>query len=113
MTAGVQTVIYPAQDLAAAKALFSTLLGAPAMDEPYYVGWRVAGQDIGLDPNGHARGMSGPVCFWDVDDIEAALQALVAAGGEIGEAAHDVGGGKLVAWVKDADGNAIGLLHTP
>ena len=30
------------------------------MDQPYYVGYNVAGQDIGLDPNGHRQGMTGP-----------------------------------------------------
>jgi predicted enzyme related to lactoylglutathione lyase len=113
MPSGMQTVIYPAKDLAAAKTLFNALLGEPIMDEPYYVGYRAHGQDIGLDPNGHAKGMSGPVCYWDVEDIETTLQTLLAAGGELGEGAHDVGGGKLVAWVKDADGNAIGLMQTP
>jgi len=31
----------------------------PIMDEPYHVGLRVAGQDVGLDPHGYSRGMTG------------------------------------------------------
>jgi predicted enzyme related to lactoylglutathione lyase len=112
MTEGVQTIIYPVKDLDKAKALFTALFGrAPESDTPYYVGWNVAGQDVGLDPNGHAQGLSGPVPYWHVDDIARSVQALVAAGGEVLQNAKDVGGGKLIAWVKDVDGDVIGLLQ--
>ena len=112
MTEGVQTIIYPVKDLDKARALFTALFGlAPESDTPYYVGWYVAGQDVGLDPNGHAQGLSGPVPYWHVDDIARSVQALVAAGGEVLQDAKDVGGGKLIAWVKDADGDVIGLLQ--
>ena len=53
MSEGIKTVIYPASDLAKAKAMFSAVLGtAPVMDEPYYAGFKVNGQDIGLGPHG-------------------------------------------------------------
>ena len=114
MTEGIQTIIYPVKDLAQAKQLYSTLLGVePYADKPYYVGFRVGGQDIGLDPNGHRQGISGPICYWHVDDIRQTLQALLAAGAESQQEVKDVGGGKLTAMVKDADGNIIGLLQTP
>jgi predicted enzyme related to lactoylglutathione lyase len=114
MTSGIQTVIYPVKDLAETKALFRSLLGVePYMDEPYYVGFSVAGQDIGLDPNGHSRGMTGPVGYWHVDDIAATLGSLVEAGAAEQEPVHDVGGGKLVASVTDSAGNAIGLIQAP
>ncbi len=55
MTSGMRTVIYPVRDLAQAKKLYGKLLGvAPSMDEAYYVGFSVAGQDVGLDPHGHS-----------------------------------------------------------
>jgi len=112
MTSGIQTVIYPVKDLAQAKALYNQLLGVePLMDEPYYVGYRVAGQDIGLDPTGHQKGMTGPLAYWHVDNIEATLQALLTAGAEAQQPISDVGGGKLIASVKDPDGNPIGLLQ--
>lgn len=114
MTQGVQTVIYPVRDLAKAKDLFDRLLGAePIMDQPYYVGYRVAGQDIGLDPNGHGKGMTGPVAYWTVDDLDTTLKQLLDAGAEQVQAPSDVGGGKLVASVKDPDGNPIGLIQEP
>lgn len=62
MTAGLKTIIYPVKDLARAKALFGALLGTePYADTAYYVGFKDSGQDVGLDPNGHAKGMTGPV----------------------------------------------------
>ena len=114
MTSGMKTIMYPVKDLAAAKQLYGALLGVePVMDEPYYVGYDVDGQDIGLDPNGHAKGMTGSLGYWHVDDITATLDAIVAAGGEQQQAVSDVGGGKLIATVTDADGNLIGLLQAP
>jgi predicted enzyme related to lactoylglutathione lyase len=113
MSGGTKTVIYPVKDVAKAKALFSQVLGTqPNMDEPYYVNFSVAGQDVGLDPNGHDKGMTGPVVYWNVDDIRGTVKTLLDAGAELQEHVRDVGGGKLVATVKDADGNAIGLMQS-
>ena len=113
MTSGIRTVIYPVKDLAQAKALYTKLAGvAPIADQPYYVGFKIDGQDIGLDPNGHSQGMTGPLAYWHVDDINESLQQLVAAGAEVQQAVRDVGGGKLVASVTDPDGNPIGLLQS-
>ena len=112
MTEGVKTIIYPVTDLAEARTLCGKLLGVePYMDEPYYVGFDVGGQDAGLDPHGHGKGMTGPVAYWRVDVIEQSLQALLEAGAEAQQGVKDVGGGKLIASVKDADGNIIGLLQ--
>jgi predicted enzyme related to lactoylglutathione lyase len=112
MTRGLTTVIYPVKDLDRAKALFSKLLGTePYADSAYYVGFKDAGQDVGLDPHGHAKGMTGPVPYWHVDDIRGTLTALLGAGAETLQDVHDVGGGKLIASVKDADGNLIGLVQ--
>ncbi|MET8770356.1 VOC family protein [Streptomyces sp. NPDC004658] len=114
MTAGLQTIIYPVKDLGRAKALFGALLGVePYADEPYYVGFKAAGQDVGLDPNGHAKGMTGPVPYWHVADLRERLSALLAAGAELLQDAQDVGGGRLIAFVKDPDGNLVGLLQDP
>ncbi|CAK7283034.1 Pyruvate dehydrogenase E1 component [Streptomyces misionensis JCM 4497] len=114
LTAGVRTIVYPVKDAARAKALFSALLGVePYADEPYYIGFKAAGQDVGLDPNGHAQGLTGPVPFWHVSDLRERLAGLLAAGAEIVQDVRDVGNGRLVASVKDADGNMVGLLQDP
>jgi predicted enzyme related to lactoylglutathione lyase len=111
MNQGVQTVVYPVNDLAQAKALFKALLGKdPYVDEAYYVGFKVGHQDIGLDPHGHKAGMTA---YYHVDDVQTTLQALLDAGAEVVQPVKDVGGGTLIASVKDADGNIIGLRQLP
>ena len=111
-TQGIKTVLHPVSDLAAAKAIYGALLGGPPQtDESYYVGFEAAGQHIGLVPGGGPQGMSSPITYWHVSDIEAKLAEVTAAGATVKEAAHDVGGGRLVATVTDADGNVLGLLQ--
>ena len=112
MNEGVKTILYPVTDLAKAKALFTELLGVkPMADAPYYVGFETVGQHIGLVPNGHGTGMTGPVAYWKVDDIEKSKKALTDAGATVAEDVKEVGGGRRVATLKDADGNPIGLLQ--
>jgi predicted enzyme related to lactoylglutathione lyase len=114
MASGMKTIIFPVADLAKAKALFGALLEtAPYADAPYYVGYRVGDLEIGLDPNGHSQGLTGPVNYWNVDDIKSSLQSLLDAGAEMQLEIKDVGGGNLIARVKDADGNVIGLKQEP
>ena len=111
-TKGITTVLHPVTDLAAAKTVYTALLGVPPQtDESYYVGFEVAGQHIGLVPGGGSRGMTTPVAYWHVPDLEAKLAEVTAAGATVKEPAHDVGGGRLVATVTDPDGNVIGLLQ--
>ncbi|MQY09478.1 VOC family protein [Actinomadura macrotermitis] len=111
-TQGIKTVLHPVSDLAAAKAVYTALLGLPPQtDSSYYVGFDTADQHIGLVPGGAAQGMTGPVAYWHVPDIEAKLAEVTAAGATVQEAAHDVGGGRLVATVVDPDGNVLGLLQ--
>src|SRR4029453_13283219 len=113
MTSGIRTVIYPVKDLAQAKALYTKLAGvAPIADQPSYVGFKADGQETGLAPNRRGQGMTGPLAYWHVDDINQSLQQLVDAGAEVQQAVRDVGGGKLVASVRDPDGNPIGLLQS-
>jgi predicted enzyme related to lactoylglutathione lyase len=113
MTSGIRIVIYPVRDLAKARTLYGKLAGVePYMDEAYYVGFRVGDQDVGLDPHGHSQGMTGPVGYWQVDDIERSVKALLDAGAEVQQDIKDLGEGKLIASVKDADGNVIGLIQS-
>jgi predicted enzyme related to lactoylglutathione lyase len=114
MNHGIKTIIVPVKDLAAARTLYTALLGAePYADAPYYVGFRVGEQEIGLDPNGHRNRQTGPIGYSHVDDIEASLKALLDAGAQPEQAVNDVGGGRLIASVRDTDGNVIGLRQDP
>jgi predicted enzyme related to lactoylglutathione lyase len=114
MNQGIGLFVYPVKDIARAKTLYSKFLGVePYADAVYYVGFRVGDQEIGLDPNGHNKGMTGPVGYRYVDDIKESLQLLLDAGAQVQEEVKDVGGGKLIASVKDADSNIIGLVQSP
>src|SRR5215468_9231848 len=111
MNQGIQTIIYPVKDLDKAKAQFKELLGVePYADAPYYVGFKVGNQDIGLDPHGH---QAGATAYYQVSDIKGSLQKLLDAGAESVQEVKDVGGGRLIASVKDVNGNLIGLRQDP
>ncbi len=111
-TQGIKTVLHPVSDVAKAKAVYAALLGIePQADAPYYVGFDVEGQHIGLVPGGGPQGMTSPVAYWHVTDIEAKIAEVTAAGATVNEPAHDVGEGRLVATVSDPDGNVLGLLQ--
>jgi predicted enzyme related to lactoylglutathione lyase len=111
-TQGIKTVLHPVSDLAAAKAVYTALVGGPPMtDESYYVGYDAAGQHIGLLPGAGSQGMTSPVAYWHVSDIAAKVAQVTAAGATVKEPAHEVGGGRLVATIIDPDGNVLGLIQ--
>lgn len=113
-TEGIKTVLHPVTDLAASKAVYTALLGVePSSDAPYYVGYEVAGQQIGLVPNAAAQGMTSPTAYWHVSDIEAKLAEITAAGATVKDAPRDVANGRLVATFTDPDGNVLGLIQDP
>src|SRR5260370_20714553 len=113
-TQGIKTVLHPVSDLTAAKAVYAALLGVqPLADSAYYVGFDTEGQHIGLVPGGGPQGMTSPVAFWRVPDIEAKLAEVTAAGATVHESAHHVGGGRLGATVTHPDGHLPGLFHDP
>ena len=111
-TQGIKTVLHPVSDLEAAKAVYTALLGIePQADSSYYVGYEAEGQHIGLVPGGGPQGMTSPVAYWHVSDIEAKLAEVTAAGATVKESPRDVGGGRLVATFTDPDGNVLGLMQ--
>ena len=111
-TQGAKTLLHPVSDLEAAKAVYTALLGVPpTADSAYYVGFDAEGQHIGLVPGGGPQGMTSPVAYWHVADIEAKLAEVTAAGAAVKEAPRDVGGGRLVASFTDPDGNVLGLVQ--
>lgn len=111
-TQGVKTILHPVSDLATAKPVYAALLGIePQADSAYYVGFEAEGQQIGLVPPGGQQGMTSPVAYWHVSDIEAKLAEVTAAGAAVKDAPRDVGGGRLVATFTDPDGNVLGLIE--
>ena len=109
MNKGIKIVLYPVKDMTQAKTLFRKLLGVePYADQPYYVGFKIGDQDIGLVPSNPEGGVAA---FYHVDDIKNSLQILVDGGATIIQDIKNVGGERLIASAKDKDGNIIGLVQ--
>jgi predicted enzyme related to lactoylglutathione lyase len=108
MAHNIPLIVFPVKDVEKAKSFFNTFLGTePYADSPYYIGYKLDDREIGLDPNGTAV-----VTYIDTEDIEATLQSLTEAGGEVVKEITDVGGGLLVAQVT-IEGNVLGLRQQP
>ena len=109
MANSIVVTVYPVKDLDKAKTFYTAFLGVePYADSPYYVGYKVGNMEVGLDPHGQ-----NVISYIDVEDIEASLKELIAAGAEVQTEAKNVGGGLMIAQVKDADGNVVGVRQQP
>ncbi|HEY7008786.1 MAG TPA: VOC family protein [Jatrophihabitantaceae bacterium] len=106
MSAAIRSLVIPVSDLDAAKAVYSTLLGEPHTDQPYYVGYNVDGFEVALAP-GDPSG--GPVAYADVDDLDATRATLLDAGAGERDAPREVAPETRVCVLTDADGNPFGL----
>lgn len=115
MLLGLRTVVYPAPALAAAKAWYTEAVGHPPyFDQPFYVGFDVGGYELGLVPDLPPQsGTGGPIAYWGVADLDAAIAALTARGATVRDPARDVGDGILVATLLDPFGNPLGLIVNP
>lgn len=113
---GLRTSIYKVADLAKAKDWYRRVLQiGPYFDEPFYVGFNVAGYELGLQPDDNAAARAGEsvVTYWGVTDVQSTYQTLLQLGASPHEAPTDVGSGIVVATVKDPWGNLFGIIHNP
>jgi hypothetical protein len=109
---GLRTVIYPAVDLAEATRWWTGFLGSPPyFEEPFYVGFTVAGYELGLLPD--ADPADGALTYWGVDDVPAAVAAAVEVGCQVHTPTSDVGDGIVTATVRRSDGTIVGFIHNP
>lgn len=109
---GLRTVIYPAPDLGAAKAWWTTLLGIePYFDEPFYVGYDVGGYELGLLPTAEAS--DGALTYWGVADVPTAVATALAEGASEHTPVAEVGGGIVTATVRTPTGAILGLIDNP
>jgi predicted enzyme related to lactoylglutathione lyase len=105
MANGIRLIVYPVKNLEKTKSFYNKFLGvASYVDSLYHVGYKLGSLEVGLDLNGQTV-----ISFVDVTDINSSLQALVDAGGAILQDVTDVGGGLLIAKIKDANGNVLGF----
>ncbi len=106
MAQNIKLIVYPVRDIEKAKAFYVRFLDAePYVESANYIGYKVGNQEVGLDPNSKV----GPIAYTDVADIKSSLKAMIEAGAEVVQDIKDVGGGLLIAQVRDADGNVVGL----
>ena len=109
---GLRTVIYAAPDVAAAKAWWTGLLGIePYFDEPFYVGYEVAGYELGLLPTGNPD--DGAITYWGTDDVGAAVEAAIGLGATPHAPVSDVGDGIVTGSVTNPTGMIVGFIHNP
>lgn len=113
---GLRTVIYRVADLDAAKGWYTGVFGQPPyFDEPFYVGFDIAGYELGLIPSPMASETKTDNVFtyWGVDDVESMYRALLDAGATEHEPPQNVGGEIVVAAVRDPWGNVVGIIYNP
>lgn len=116
MFLGLRTTAYYVSDIAKARDWYASILGfEPYFDEPFYVGFNVAGYELGLQPSEAAptQKAEGVVSYWGVEDAAAALKHLLDRGAQPHEDVQDVGGNIKVATVKDPFGNIFGVIENP
>jgi len=116
MFLGLRTAIYHVDDIDKARSWYSEVLGVkPYFDEPFYVGFNVAGYELGLQPVEESGGekADGAVAYWGVENAEAAFKRIIELGATVHEEVQDVGEGIKVATVKDPFGNIFGIIENP
>ncbi len=84
---------------------------APYFDQPIYVGYSVAGDELRLLPD--ADPDDGALTYWGVDDVAVAVRDAVAAGVTEHTAVSDVGQGIITATVRTPQGTVLGLIFNP
>ncbi len=107
-------------DLDRQLAFFQRLFGAvettryPADGPVFFVGLRLGDSDVGLVAEAGAD-LSTPsriLLSVEVDDVDARLEQVAAAGGRVLGPPTDMPWGQRVAHIHDPDGNTVNLTHS-
>ncbi|MBK7633007.1 MAG: VOC family protein [Saprospiraceae bacterium] len=113
---GLRTTIYKVGDIRLAKDWYSTAFETqPYFDEPFYVGFNIAGYELGLQPEEipYNNKVESVVSYWGVENIQETYDRLLSLGATENEKPRDVGSEIITATVKDPFGNVIGLIFNP
>ncbi|HEY6123299.1 MAG TPA: VOC family protein [Steroidobacteraceae bacterium] len=111
MLLGLRTAIYHTPDIAAGKLWYMKVLGFPPyFDQPFYVGFNVAGFELGLTPDAEKSSVGA---YWGVKDARSSYARLLELGAEPRGEIQDVGEGILIADVLDPWGNVFGIIENP
>ena len=109
----LRTVIYHVADLAAAKEWYIKATGIqPYFDEPFYVGFDINGNELGLDPSmENITAGNHTESYWAVESAAKAVEKFVGLGATVVQDVTNVGGTIHVAIVADPFGNHIGFIE--
>lgn len=113
---GLRTTIYKVTDIEAAKVWYAKAFATePYFDEPFYVGYNIAGYELGLQPDETTPDAKGEsvATYWGVKDINVEFNHFMDLGATAHEAPENVGGEIMTATLKDPWGNVIGLIYNP
>ncbi len=114
MFTGLKSVIYPSLSLDEDKKFWEKVTGVkPYFDQPFYVGFKIGNNELGLDPNAAKEGLTYPVTYWHVADVVEAAKKIAENGALINAEPKDVGGGMMMATFKDSTGNIFGIIDEP
>jgi predicted enzyme related to lactoylglutathione lyase len=117
MLRGLTTVSFFADDLAAAREWYTTLLGIEPyfVREPGYVEFRIGDHqhELGIIDRRFApdHPTGGAIVYWHVDDVDAAFERLLALGATAHEKPVERGPGFVTASVIDPFGNILGVMY--
>ena len=113
---GLRTIIYKVPELEKAKEWYSKILGiAPYFDEPFYIGFNIAGYELGLQPieENIAPVINNTISYWGVTNVETTYKQLLEHGAKPLEKPTNVGDNIIVAAVKDPWNNSFGIICNP
>ena len=123
MLRGLTTTTFFADDLAAARAWYTTVFGAEpyfARDlggAPAYVEWRIGDYqhefgllDARFAPHPHTGAAAGSMTYWAVDDVQGAYRRLLDLGATEHDKPTERGPGFVTASVLDPFGNVLGVM---
>lgn len=113
---GLRTTIYKVTDLQKAIDWYSKAFNTePYFNEPFYVGFNIAGYELGLMPEeaSEKEKTANVLSYWGVEDIQAEYNRFLDLGAQEFEKPQNVGGELMVAAVKDPWNNVVGLIFNP
>lgn len=124
---GFSTISYWADDVAAAEAWYTELLGVEAYfrrsgpdGRLAYVEFRIGDYQAELGiidrsyaPSGAASEPGGAVMYWHVDDVNATVERLLSMGAKEYQPVTPRGEGFVTAAVIDPFGNVLGVMYNP
>lgn len=124
MLRGLTTVNFFADDVTAAQAWYTELLGIepyfvrPIDGKPAYVEFRIGDyqHELGIvdsrfASHGHSDKAGGAVIYWHVDDVRVSFERLLAMGATVHEQPVERGPGFVTASVVDPFGNILGVMY--